>query len=286
MRRLISHYLKLKGGDHMASDTRTEKTPVEDSQAGAMSTPEQTPAEESVEPAAPTEVTGTAETEELALPDDAKDRTTEQFDKLKEQLRDERVRREEAETAYSSQYLQQQPVAGNQQKPIYDAATGYVDVDELERLRSTTAKAQASATRSDRKLEKYIVQQQKAEAFAVYPELDTKSKDHDSELAKMSNALITASMMNPKDYSGELTLKQAADMIRGMSDRDRKAAEKVGAAKAVEELTPKEQASLEATGRSDRRTDVEVDYSELRGATRRGSKEATIARLRALSASD
>lgn len=268
----------------MANDTRTEKDPVEKVQEEAMSTSEQPTADDSSEAVADEgQEAAPEETEELALPNDVKERTAEQFEKLKEQLRDERVRREEAETFTASQI--QTPQVSTGQKPIYDAATGYVDVAELERLRSSTAEANAAAVKSDRKLEKYIAQQQEAEAFAVYPELNSKSTDYNKDFAGMAGDLVMGSIMNPRKYSGELSLKAAADMLRGMSDKERKAAEKKGATKAVEVLTPKEQASLEATGRSDRRTDVGVDYNELRNATRHGSKEATIARLRALSAS-
>ena len=270
----------------MANDTRTKETPVEESQEEAMSTSEQTPSE-SGEAVAQVEEAAPEKTEELELPDDAKDRTTEQFDKLKEQLRDERVRREEAEAVTTSQYYNQ-PVTGVQ-KPIYDAATGIVDVEELEALRGRTTKAEKAAVQSDRKLEKYIARQQENEAFSAYPELSSKSKDYNKNFAVMSRDLMTGSIMNPKDYGGELSLVEAATMIRGMSAKDIKAAEKAGAAKAVEELTPKEQASLEATGRSDRRNEVEVDYGTLRTASRssdrKTSQEAVVARLRALQAS-
>ena len=268
----------------MANDTRTEEKPVEKEQDEAMSTSEQNTVDKSGDSTADeSQVTEPKETEELALPDEAKDRTKEQFDKLKTQLRDERVAREEAEALTANQFLQQ-PVSGTQ-NPIYDATTGIVDVAELERLRSSTADAQAATVKSDRKLEKYIAQQQEEQAFAIYPELDSKNTDYNKNFAGMAGDLVMGSIMNPKKYGGELSLKAAADMLRGMSDKERKAAEKKGATKAVEVLTPKEQASLEATGRSDRRTDVEVDYNALRVATRRGDKEATIARLRALSAS-
>lgn len=254
----------------LMENTRTENTP--ESQVEPMSSSEQT----SVEPVAPQEVTG----EELTLPQDVKGRTAEQFEKLKEQLRDERLRREEAE-----RYLTQQQYVAPQQSPIYDPDTGYVDVNELETLREKAARAEKLAAQADKKLEKFVIQQQEAEAYASYPELNTKSKDYDKGFANMARALITDSIINPKDHGGELTLKQAADRLKGVSAKVIEAERQNAKVEAVEQLTPKEQASLEATGRSDRRGEVDFNYNDLRNATRRGDKEAVIARLRSLSAS-
>lgn len=263
-------------------NTRTDIVAEKESQPEPMSSSKQTTTDNKDVSAAPQEVPDTAQAEELVLPEGVKDRTAEQFERLKEQLRDERLRREEAES-YLNQTRYQSPAA--QQRPIYDPDTGYVDVNELEALRVRAAKAEEAAAKADTKLEKFIAQQQEAEAYVSYPELNTKSKEYDKNFANMARALITDSIMNPKDHGGELTLKQAADRLKGVSARELAKAEQAGKEKAVEELTPKEQASLEASGRSDMRNETEYDYNDLRTMTRRGSKDAVIARLRNLTAS-
>ena len=69
-------------------------------------------------------------------------------------------------------------------------------------------------------------------------------------------------------------------MVRGISSEAAEEAEKKGAKKAVEDLTPKEQASLEATGRSDQRSETVSSLEDLRQRSRRGDLEAVVERLK------
>ena len=89
-------------------------------------------------------------------------------------------------------------------------------------------------------------------------------------------------MVNPQDYNNkQLSYKEAADLAKGVSSKVIAEAEKVGATKAIEGLTPKEQASLEATGRSDRRTEVS-DLDTLKQNTRRGDLGSIVERLKGI----
>jgi len=269
----------------MTDETRAEEAPATENQAEAVPTSEQetTQSTEVVEDAPTQEVPQTTETADLQLPEGTKDRTAEQFDKLKSQLRDERLRREEAEIlSQQYQYSQYSQTQTSAAKPLYDQNTGYVDVQELEKMRTTSTKAESRAVKAEKKLEKFIQDQQEREAFSSYPELNKKGKDFDPELNVLVRGVLTDSIMNPKDYGGrELTLKEAADRIKSLSNKELAKAEQLGAEKAVKQLTPKEQASLEATGRSDRR-EPEVDYATLRRRSQRGDRSAIIERLRSL----
>jgi len=259
------------------NEAETQPEPMPSSEQTVTEQPE-------VKEAAPAEeVPSEPESESLELPEDVKARTAEQFDKLQTQLRDERVRRKEMEDQYKQQYqYQYSQTQTAKPKPLYDESTGYVDIAGLEGVRTSAAQANARAEKAEKNLEKYVQAQQEREAFVVYPELNTKDKGYNQAFSNMVRGIITDSMVNPRDYGGrELTLKEAADTLKGMTDKQVVEAQKVGAEKAVKQLTPKEQASLEAQGRSDRR-EPSVDYGALRNRTRRGDKEATIARLRNL----
>lgn len=269
----------------MPSDTKAKD------QAGADNQPEPVPSSdqkaddfaEVVEAAPVKEESETTESEDLSLPDDVSSRTAEQFDKLRERLREERLRRQEAEQLGQQYQTPAQGLYSTQEEavtPLYDPQSGTVDINELEkiRLRATTASKRAEA--AEKKFEKYVQQQQEREAYQAYPELNPKSKNHDEDLFKLTRAVMTDSMVNPKDYGGaELTAKQAAEFAKSMRDKTIRDAEQKGATKAVEQLTPKEQAGLEATGRSDRRTDV-ADRQNLAERTRRNDLGAIMERLK------
>ena len=283
----------------MADDTMANnEVPATTNQADAMPASEQETVTESVDTVAPGSVgreEAVSQDNDLVLPEGVKERTTQQFDKLREQLSQERVRRMEAEQALKSGSQRSSTSdldlskfglndllspKSNEVKPLYDPTTGIVDVSELENLRTVASQANKRATEAEKRFEKYVQEQQEREAYEAHPELDPKSKGHDPELYNMTRALITDSMMNPKDYGGkELTAKGAADMAKSLRAKELKKTAEEAKQQAVAELTPKEQASLEASGRSDRRLDVQADY-DLADRTRRGDKEAIVERLR------
>ena len=234
---------------------------------------QQTSSEPVAQQAAPQEVSEGAQAEPT-LSDGASERTRQNFEKLKDDLRREREKNAFYEQTHSSK--PPQPV----EAPLYDPQTGYVDVQQLERMRTTASTAEKKALEASQKFERYIQQQQEQEAYTAHPELNPDAHDHDSELFKLTRAIITDSMMNPHEYGGkELSAKQAADMAKKQRNKIVEQAKQVAATEAIEQLTPKEQASLEATGRSDRRVDVR-SYEELSDRTRRGDTDAIMERFR------
>src|SRR5947209_1256085 len=103
----------------MPEDTpQAEQTPVNETQEPAVPTGEQ----KIVEPAASTQVS------EDGLPDTASDRTKHEFEKLRNDLREERQKREAVESAFKSMQPKQ-PAQGL--SPIIDPDTGYLNESAL-----------------------------------------------------------------------------------------------------------------------------------------------------------
>jgi len=225
-----------------------------------------------------------SEAPELELPEDAKARTTEQFEKLKYQLAEERQRRLEAEEFLSNQQRQGRSVGREELDPLYDPVTGYVNVDQLEKLRKDAREADKRASMTQEKFEKYVQEQQEAEAYSAYPELNPKNKDFDQTLFNVTRALITDSMINPKDYGGkELTAKQAAQLAKREQDKVAKVIKEEAAKETVEKLTEKEQASLEATGSpANKEPESREDLRQLQRRSRKGDLGAIMERLKGI----
>lgn len=262
---------------------------METSQPSAMPTDQVAP--EVQQPTeAPNQTTdvSTQPQDELALPDGVKDRTAEQFEKLKQQLAEERTRRMEVEQYYNSlsqtsapvnPYLQPQVPT---EAPIYNPETGEVNIQSLEEMRRKTAEAELAAKRTQEQFQKYLEKQQEAEAYSVHPDIDPKSREFDQDKYKITRAILADSMFNPKDYGGqELTLKQAADLAARQQAKQIEQVKKEVAQQVVEQVTPKEQASLEAIGRSDARVSVQ-DHQSLSLRTRTGDWDAIAARMKGI----
>lgn len=252
---------------------QTQANDVGGTQQAPMPSAEQQTSEQSVaQPAAPQEVSGTTETEST-LPSDASERTRQNFEKLREDLRKANDRNALLEQTYVSK---PQPVV---QTPIYDPSTGYVDVGQLEIMRTQAADAQRKADQVVAKYERDRQLQQEQEAYSAHPELNPDNPSQDKELFKLTRAIIMDSSLNPQDYGGkELSAKQAADMAKKQQAKLINKVRQDAATEAVEQLSPKEQATLEATGRSDRRVDTR-DHSELIERTRRGDTDAIMQRF-------
>ena len=101
---------------------------------------------------------------------------------------------------------------------------------------------------------------------------------------KRNRAFALDSMIHPEDYSGKpLSFKEAADLAK--SNLPAKKVEEVrkeAAKAAIEQLTPKEQASLEAVGSPDRRSQVEQPLEDLRFRSRKGDQDAIVERLKGI----
>jgi len=211
------------------------------------------------------------------LPEGTTDRTKEQFEKLtasnkqlKAQL--DKLQAEIATQSPSVGYNVPQPKAAE----FVDPATGEVDIDKLNK---GLAEAVSQAQQARQEVRRMKEEAQEKEAYSTYPQLKPNAKGFDKELYQKTRALLLDSMINPQDYGGRtLTMKEAADKASGVSQTIVNKAKAEGAEDAIGQLTPKEQASLEATGRSDRRKSV-GDLAGLQKRTRLGDLDAIVARM-------
>lgn len=247
----------------MADDTKPvdEKVVIESSS---------TPAEEKQE--APEE-----ETPKEGLVEDASDRTRHEFEKVQGQLREERQRRETLENAFKAMQPQQPEVVP---EPLYDPSTGILNEEVLTDVQRRAYEAEKRALAAEKSIQGYMQEVEARDAYAAYPEANPNAKEFNPELKKRASAILLHSMVNPQEYDGkQLSLKEAYDYIKSSQGSDVEKVKAEAAKEAVEKLTPKEQASLEAVGSPARRS-VGEDLEELRYRTRKGDNLAIIERVR------
>jgi len=255
----------------MAEDTRADvqqDTPVNDTQESAVPTEEQ----KITEPVVESKVTD-------GLAEDASDRTKVEFDKVQSQLREERQRREALESAFKS--MQTQPAT---QEPIYDPNTGLLNEQVFSDTQRRAIEAEKRAVKAEESIQGYLKQQEEKEAYTAHPWLNPEDKTaHDKQRYNLAVGVALSSMVNPKDFGGkQLNLKEAGDFVAGLTSAQVEKAKKEGATEAIEQLTPKEQATLEAVGSPSRRTESFGNLDDLRRRTRKGDDSALFERLKGL----
>ena len=273
----------------MADDNQGQQDPVKATQESAVPTEEQkTPTLEEVdnEAAQETEVTSTTETTE-GLPDVASERTRKEFEKLRDELRTERSRRIETERMFGQnpQPTPQQFVPNNTAvTQVYDPSTGLLNENALNDIQLKAMQAEQRAVKAEQAIANFQVEQQTREAYIAHPELNPKSKDFDADLNKRVRAFALDSMIHPEDYgNNQLSFKEAADYAKSATTpKVVEQAKKAAAQEAIEQLTPKEQASLEAVGSPDRRQEVEQPLDQLRFRSRKGDQDAIVERLKGI----
>lgn len=254
----------------MTDEIRAEDVETQNPQEPVPSSDQISQEEEVVEAVDPSDVSD----DDIALPEGVSERTALQFEKLRRQLAEEKAKNQSPFDSVRPSY---QPSSPSQ---LYDE-NGYINANALENLQKMALAAEQRAARTEQELQKRDEEEQTREALAAYPELDPKAgKKHDKTLYNLTSALILDSMVNPQKYGNKtLRYKEAADYVKGQSKTELGKAEEAGAAKAIEQLTPKEQAALEATGRSDRRT-TSMDHVELQERTRMNDYSAIMERLK------
>lgn len=245
----------------MAEDTQqAQEIPVTETQESPMPSEEQKT--EIVEE--PIKETSTG------LPDEAKERTKREFDKLQTQLREERARREYYQNLFSQ-------VPQNQQ-PIVDPNTGLPDEQVLTQVQREAAEARSRAERAERAIQHMENQQ----VYQVHPELNPDGKEFNQQLHNLTRSISLDSMMNPESYGGkDLTFMEAAQKAKDILGKRAEEVRKQTTQEVTEQFTAKEQASLDAGGNG--RRPSEPDLASLRLASRGnddGAKQARIARFR------
>lgn len=257
----------------MAEDPKQAQSPVSETPAAPMPS-----AQEQKTPETPVE-----QKTQDGLPETASDRTKGEFEKLQLQLREERSARERIENAYT-QLMQPKP---SEPKPIVDPVTGLIDERELNTLQKEAREAREEARKAREEVTTYRQQGEYAKAYQKYDWTNPESKNFDQKRSDLAAAIALASMVEPKRYGGkQLDLEGAANFVEGLTSAQVAKVKEEAAQQAIEQLSPKEQAALEATGSSGRREpDSAIDYDTVRDVTRHGGNDglvATMARLRAL----
>lgn len=215
------------------------------------------------------------------LPTEASERTRVQFEKLQTQLREERAKREYAETVFRSLQPQKpvEPVAPP--APFIDPDTGYFNEQALTDVQRKAVEAEQRAARAENQIQQYMIDQEKREAFTAHPDLNPDARGFNQSLSNITRSILTDSMLNPNDYGGKaLSFKEAADRAKELGKPVIEKARQEGAQQVLEQLTPKEQASLDATSVQTRRTDNYGDIAELGLKTRKGDLSAITERLK------
>ncbi len=241
----------------MVNEPRAEEVESKTQQEPVPSSDQKTSESEAVE----TKVTPVTE-EEPKLPEDAKERTTQQFEKLRKELATERERRIKMEKSF------QTPTQQPKQKlseDWYNQDTGEVNVDLLRKRETATEAELKQLKQTVRNVQQQSEAQQERVAFKAYPELnpsgDTFNEDfHDA---------VSGFLLNQYSKGKQPSFKEAADRMAKFAGKTTDKAKKAGAKEALEQITEKEQGSLEAIGRSDRRL-PETNVADLKARTRLG----------------
>lgn len=239
----------------------------------------------------------------------AKDRTTEQFEKLLDSnkqlfeannaLRNELQQRREAVQQFNPVQLppiQQQAIQANVNPADFieiNQETGERFVD-TEKLQARINDLNNRASRAEEAVKMYVqtgeqreIERQNREAFSAYPELNPSDSSHSPIFHNQTRAVIYDSVLNPQDYGGKpLSFKDAADYVKKQQTQMAEAAQKIN----TEQVTQQQQAATElkqqATASPASETPAErnapatnEEIARLRMATRLGSDEALAIRL-------
>lgn len=267
----------------MVDDPQAQNTPVKEQQDSAMPTEAQKAPDTEVVVEADSQSAPSTSTPEEGLPVDTSDRTRREFDKLQQKLREERAQREYYQNVFNSLQAKQPE---QQSTPVYDPDTGLINEDVLTDVQRRAYEAEQRASRAESAVQSYLQEQENRTTYSSHPELDPNGEKFDQNLHNLTRGVLLDSMVNPQNYGGkQLSFSEAAEMAK---DSVGKAAQNAGTQAVQQELenvAPKEQASLEATGSSGRRTAVNEDFDSLVQASRQPGKkgeEAIAARLRML----
>ena len=235
-------------------------------------------------PAAPTGEQQTTGSEQVPneLPNEASERTKARFEELTSQLAEERRSREALEKAFNTLKPKE---AKAEIQPIYDPDTGLLNEQALTNVQLRAQEAEKTALEAKTELQqlreeriKQTQEREDLEAYQAHPELDPKNEQFNKDLRDMTASLMLQSMVHPEQFEGkQLTHKQAADKAKELVAKISGNVKEEAAKEAIEQLSPKEQAALEATG-SRQRTGLK-DMDSLQRRTRKGDESAIMERL-------
>lgn len=215
--------------------------------------------------------------EDLELPQKGvSDRTREQFDKLRSQLREYRER------LFNEQRYREIESGSEQVEPIYDKTTGLVNIAALEDMRKRTAEANKKIRELEQQIQATHSDTQSRELHSAYPELKNPKTKEAKELFDEAEKIWMHSQAYPEKYGGlSLTQKEAADIAKKKMGTKQETQQQE-----AQRVESKEQASLGTTGRPTQgvqgKVRSEEEHENLILGTRLGDKDSMIARMRAI----
>ena len=264
----------------MAEDTQqAQKEPVSETQDAPMPSAEQKTSDDQIQGEG-ADIQESSQETDADTSREAKiaAHNAQEFERLRDQLRDERVRREMLEASFQSM----QPKAEvAQPAPIYDPDTGLLNEQVFTDVQRRSIEAEQRANKAEAAIQSLRLEQEERETFTVHPELNPNDQSFNKDLHIATRRILLDSQLNPNDYGGrQLSFKQAADLAKGVTNDPKiiEKAKKEGAQEALEQLTPKEQASLEATGSVGVRGSG-VPMEDLQRRSRKGDLDAIVQRL-------
>lgn len=248
-----------------------------------------------------------------SLPEDTRDRTRAQFEKLldsnkrlfesNQQLMREIRQRTQSNQTFSP--IQETPPAPRQ--PAQVNPQDFIEVDpttgeqvvNVERMKAHIADINQRASRTEQAMQSYIktaeqreIDRQNKETFASYPELNpANEKTFSQGFNKQVRGVLIDSMYNPDDYGGRpLTFKEAADFIKTQSPQqltqptptateDKAKKEAQEAAQKAKELKQQGSAQVQSQPGNLPVPTNDEELITLRYQTRMGSTEALAKRL-------
>lgn len=247
-----------------ATEAPTEAAPEAKAEdAPKVETTNTSPEPEVAETSEKTEKTPEPEVKEAPLPEQTPE-ANRAFADMRRQ-RDEALaevdnfrRQAEPETAG---VIPESPPPGGYIDPsaFVDPQTQEIDLPSYTRALEATTLTRASAIAGQR-IEEF---KQEQDAYSVYPELNPKSENFDSELYKATRGVLLDSMLRPNEYKGKpLSLREAAQKVKSFGKTELEEAKAEGAKEAVAQIAKKEEISLEATGNSGRGASSDAALTE------------------------
>lgn len=188
---------------------------------------------------APATPAPTAPVAPAVLPQDTRDKTREQFDKLldsnrrlfesNETLRREIIAKEQSNRTFDP--IQQVPTASKTATAVN--AADFVEIDPVSgesfintgKMNSKMDEINQRSTRAEQAIDNYIktseqreIERQSNETYVAYPELNPKAEKFSQGFSKQVRGVLLDSMYNPSEYGGRpLTFKEAADAVKQLT---------------------------------------------------------------------
>lgn len=163
------------------------------------------------------------------LPENAPNRTREQFEKLVESNRrlyeDNLAKTQQLQRMQQTQYAPQAPKAIEQVNPNdfveTDPITGDKFINE-QRLRQRLEEVNSKTARLEQVVQGYVktaeereIDRQEKETYRAHPELNPNSKTFDPVFNRNVRSILTDSFYNQEEYGGQpLSFKEAADFVK------------------------------------------------------------------------